>query len=91
MHTMIVDTRTQSTAGGSSDGAEMRAIYAAFGAYFLILFMSVMPPFFGFVNRAEPIVLGLPFLLFWIFFVGVAMSLGLVALFLIEVRRGEVV
>lgn len=69
----------------------MRTIYVVFGAYFLVLFASVMPPFFRFVNRAEPTVLGLPFLLFWILFVGVMMSLGLIALYLVEVRRGEVI
>lgn len=69
----------------------MRTIYALFGIYFIGLFMSVMPPFFQYVNRIEPTVLGLPFLLFWILFVGVAMSLGLMALYAIEVRRGEVI
>lgn len=80
---------SQPSVDRSSNG--IRTIYVAFGVYFLALFASVMPPFFGFVNRAEPVVLGLPFLLFWILFVGVAMSLGLAALYLIEVRRDEVI
>lgn len=70
---------------------ERRTVRGAFGVYFLVLFLSVMPPFFQFVNRAEPSVLGLPFLLFWILFVSTMMALGLAALYLVEQKRGELV
>lgn len=70
---------------------ESRTVYVGFSIYFLVLFLSVMPPFFQFVNRVDPIVLGLPFLLFWILFVGVMMSVGLSALYYVETVRGEVV
>lgn len=71
-------------------GLRRRTITVAFGAYFLLLFLSVMPPAFQFVNRVEPFVLGFPFLLFWILFVSVMMSVGLIALYWVEDQRGEV-
>jgi hypothetical protein len=70
---------------------DRRTVVWGFTVYFAALFMSVMPPFFQFVNRAEPFVFGLPFLLFWILFVSVLMSLGLIALYWVERARGEVV
>ncbi|WP_143423166.1 hypothetical protein [Halegenticoccus soli] len=68
-----------------------RTVTILFSAYFLALFLSVMPPFFSFVNRMEPSVFGLSFVLFWTLFVGVMMALGLSALYWIECKRGEVV
>lgn len=69
----------------------MRSIYISFAIYFLALFATVMPPLFGYVNRVEPFYFGLPFFLFWILFVSIMMSLGLMGLYWIEKVRGELV
>lgn len=68
-----------------------RTVVLAFGAYFLLLFLTVMPPFFRLVNRAEPYVFGLSFVLFWTLLVSLLMALGLSVLYWVELKRGEVV
>jgi hypothetical protein len=68
-----------------------RTVRTLFALYFLVLFATIMPPAFQVINRAEPFVMGLPFLLFWILFVSVMMSLGLIALYWVEIERGEIV
>ncbi|WP_049899284.1 hypothetical protein [Halococcus agarilyticus] len=68
-----------------------RTVVLAFGAYFLLLFLTMMPPFFSIVNRAEPYVFGLSFVLFWTLLISLLMSLGLSVLYWVELKRGEVV
>lgn len=68
-----------------------RTVVVSFGAYFLLLFLTLMPPFFSFVNRVEPYVFGLSFMLFWLLASSLLMALGLMALYWVERKRGEVV
>lgn len=68
-----------------------RTVTLLFGAYFLLLFLTVMPPFFSVVNRAQPSVFGLSFVLFWTLSIGVLMAAGLSVLYWVESQRGEVV
>lgn len=68
-----------------------RVVYGFFTIYFLTLFMSVMPPFFGYFNRMNPMILGLSFIMFWILFVCIMMAVGLAVLYQVEKLRGDLV
>ena len=68
-----------------------RTIVLALGAYFLLLFLTAMPPFFRFVNRAEPYVFALSFVLFWTLLISLLMTLGLSVPYWVELKRGEVI
>lgn len=92
---MVVPMRTSSSGEGRItrfvNGADRRTINVLFGVYFLLLFLTVMPPFFSVVNHVQPMIFGLSFMLFWTLFVGVMMALGLTVLYWVERERGEVV
>lgn len=67
-----------------------RSIRAAFLIFFLVDFSwIVVPPLFDIINRAEPWVFGMPFVLFMIIVVCVLACIGLWILFEIESLRGE--
>lgn len=68
-----------------------RVVYGFFTIYFLALFMSVMPPFFGYFNRMNPMIFGLSFIMFWILFVCIMMAVGLAVLYQVEKIRGDLV
>ncbi len=72
-------------------GIDRRTVVGAATLYFVALFLSVFPPFFDVVNRAEPYIFDLPFVLFWLLFVSVMMAIGLAVLYWVESTRGEVV
>jgi hypothetical protein len=82
---------TENTLTGYLQRIDRRTIVGTASIYFAVLFISVLPPFFDIVNRAEPYIFNLPFILFWMIFVSVMMSIGLAALYWIENIRGEVV
>lgn len=65
-------------------------IRRAFLAYFVFMFAwLVVPPLFEVINRAEPWVIGMPFVVFMIAAISFLVCLGLVLLFEIERMRGE--
>lgn len=68
-----------------------RTVSILFSAYFVILFLTLLPPIFGVVNRVQPYIFGLSFMLFWLLFVSVMMAVGLSVLYWVELKRGEVV
>jgi threonine/homoserine/homoserine lactone efflux protein len=68
-----------------------RVLYGIFIVYFLTLFMTVMPPFFSYFNRMKPMVFGLSFIMFWILFICIMISIGLAILYQIEKIRGDLV
>ncbi|WP_096391168.1 hypothetical protein [Halopenitus persicus] len=86
---------TRNTSNGPITGfitsLDRRTVVFAFGVYFVVLFATVMPPFFSFFNRMEPFVFGLSFVLFWVFLVSVLIALGLATLYWVEAKRGELV
>lgn len=57
-----------------------------FGAFLLLTFAGFLWPLNLIGNRVEPIVLGLPFLLFWFVALILAQFFALVALYLLEGR-----
>lgn len=67
-----------------------RTVVLVFSVYFLSLFLTVMPPFFRVVNRTEPYVFGLSFMLFWTLLISLLMAFGLSVLYWVESMRGEV-
>ena len=71
-------------------GFHKKTIRAVFLAYFIFLFAwLVVPPMFDVINKADPWVLGMPFVLFMITLISILVCLGLVVLFEIERIRGD--
>lgn len=70
---------------------DRRTVVVTAALYFGVLFLTFMPPFFSYFNRAEPYVFGFSFILFWILFANVLMAVGLAVLYKVEAIRGEVV
>ncbi|MHB8869698.1 MAG: DUF3311 domain-containing protein [Thermoleophilia bacterium] len=65
-------------------------IRRVFLAYFVFMFAwLVVPPMFEVINRVEPWVLGMPFVVFMIAAISFLVCLGLVLLFEIERVRGD--
>jgi len=65
-------------------------IRRVFAAYFVFMFAwFVVPPMFEVINRVEPWVLGMPFVIFMIALLSFLVCLGLVLLFEIERMRGD--
>lgn len=61
-----------------------------FGIYFLVvLFPIYCLPLFNKLNKAEPFIGPFPFIIFVFFLIGILVSLGLVVLFEIEDKRGD--
>ncbi|MCF8068715.1 MAG: hypothetical protein K9L30_09045 [Desulfobacterales bacterium] len=61
-----------------------------FGVYFFtVLFPIYCLPIFNKLNVAEPFIGPFPFIVFVIFLIGVLVSLGLIVLFEVEDRRGD--
>ena len=62
-----------------------KTIRGVFVAYFVFLFAwLVVPPMFDVINKADPWVLGMPFVLFMISVICILVCIGLVVLFEIE-------
>ena len=57
--------------------------------FFIVLFPIYCLPLFNRLNVAEPFVGPFPFIIFVIFIIGLLVSFGLIALFEIEDRRGD--
>lgn len=65
-------------------------IRRVFLAYFLFMFAwLVVPPMFDAINRADPWILGMPFVVFMIALLSFLVCLGLVVLFEVERMRGD--
>lgn len=68
-----------------------RGIVTFFFLMLNIMFFStlVFPPFFKYINRIEPLVLGLPFVQFWILLVIFLVSVSLIIWYIVEDKRGD--
>lgn len=53
-----------------------------FVCYFLVCFLANVWPFASIANHVEPMILGLPFFLFWVVMWSVLAFIGTVALYL---------
>lgn len=50
------------------------------GIVFLLMLTLIFPPIFNLFNKVEPIILGLPFIIFWIFCINVMIAVILILL-----------
>ncbi len=66
-----------------------RRIYAAVILYFLVVFGAMMWPIYPFFSRITPMLLGIPFSLFYLVALLGLSFLVLLALYLWEANRGE--
>ena len=64
----------------------MRRIYRAVLAFFVVIFLAMIWPVVTYFSRAEPLILGLPFFLFYLTLLLAGSFFVLLALFLWEDR-----
>ena len=61
-----------------------RGITPAFVGFIIVITLVMIFPIYGFGNRVEPSVLGMPFSMFWVVFWIVIEFFGVIAFFLYE-------
>lgn len=57
--------------------------------YGIVSILMAFPPFFGWANRIEPWVIGLPFSMFYLFLCVGLMSIGIIVQYIVEDKMGE--
>lgn len=70
-------------------GGKEQKITKPYIIFTIILFLSLIFPVYGIANSVMPLILGLPFGLFWIALVEVIAFLGLGVFYLIEHRQED--
>jgi hypothetical protein len=69
-------------------GKDKRRLYTFFIIFFIICFLFQVFPLEEVANRPTPIVLGMPFLMFWITMWIVIEFIGLIILYYLDVIKG---
>ncbi len=67
---------------------DKRGLYTFFIIFFIICFLFQVFPLAEIANRATPIVLGMPFLMFWVTIWIVIEFIGLIILYYLDVIKG---
>ncbi|WP_153720899.1 hypothetical protein [Sporosarcina cascadiensis] len=57
--------------------------------YSVISILMAFPPFITWANRIEPMIVGLPFSMFYLFSLVGLMSVGIIVQYIVEDRLGE--